>query len=306
MACFKPLQGYRSKELNKNGKRSIVFNVQNGYIDMPVTLPCGRCIGCKLERSKQWAIRCMHEAALHEDNCFITLTFAPEHYPPNGSLDKSHFQKFMKRLRKKYPEKKIKYYMCGEYGDQNGRPHYHAILFNHDFPDRELYSVRKGIRLDTSDTLSKLWPFGFNTIGNVTFESAAYVARYVTKKITGEKAEQHYKSVNQETGEMKPIIPEYNAMSLKDAIGKNWFDQFKSEVYPRDYVIQRGQKMRPPKYYDGLYEREDEDGFRKLKNKRVRGALQSDPEEQTTRRLQVKEKVTKLKLSQLIRGFEND
>jgi len=248
----------------------------------------------------------MHEAALHEDNCFITLTFAPEHYPPNGSLDKSHFQKFMKRLRKKYPEKKIKYYMCGEYGDQNGRPHYHAILFNHDFPDRELYSVRKGIRLDTSDTLSKLWPFGFNTIGNVTFESAAYVARYVTKKITGEKAEQHYKSVNQETGEMKPIIPEYNAMSLKDAIGKNWFDQFKSEVYPRDYVIQRGQKMRPPKYYDGLYEREDEDGFRKLKNKRVRGALQSDPEEQTTRRLQVKEKVTKLKLSQLIRGFEND
>ena len=92
MPCYHPISGYRSRHLNKSGKRSIVFDKKNGYIDMPITVKCGQCIGCRLEYSRQWAIRCLHEAQLHEDNCFITLTYDDENLPHNGSLTKPHFQ----------------------------------------------------------------------------------------------------------------------------------------------------------------------------------------------------------------------
>src|SRR4051794_29862641 len=100
MPCFRPLKGYRARVTNPDtGKRSIVFNARKGFNDLPVDLPCGQCIGCRLERSRQWAIRCSHEAKLHEENCFITLTYAPEHLPPGGTLVVKDFQDFMKRLR---------------------------------------------------------------------------------------------------------------------------------------------------------------------------------------------------------------
>ena len=102
MACYYPLKGYRARAVNpKTGKRSIVFDSSLGFMDMPVEFACGQCIGCRIERSRQWAIRCVHEAQLYEANCFITLTYAPEHLPKNGSLVLEHFQKFMKRLRKR-------------------------------------------------------------------------------------------------------------------------------------------------------------------------------------------------------------
>ena len=121
MACYTPLKGYRSTELTKNGKRKIVFNRNHGFADLPVTVPCGQCIGCRLERSRQWAIRCTHEASLWEKNCFITLTYNDENLPKDGSLDVTHFQKFMKRLRKKHGAG-IRFYHCGEYGDKFGFP----------------------------------------------------------------------------------------------------------------------------------------------------------------------------------------
>ena len=151
-------------------------------------VPCGQCIGCRLERSRQWAIRCVHEASLHTDNCFITLTYSPDCLPSDGSLNHDDFQKFFKRLRKHIAPKKIRYYMCGEYGEdlqqpsKLGRPHFHACLFGLDFDDKQLYIVRDDVKLYTSATLEKIWGKGFVTIGDVTFESAAYVARYIAKK----------------------------------------------------------------------------------------------------------------------------
>ena len=136
----------------------------------------------------------MHEAQMHENNCFITLTINPEELEKRKnkwSLDHREFQLFMKRLRKKYGE--VRFYMCGEYGEENKRPHYHACLFGVEFEDKELHRVRRGIPLYKSETLNKLWKLGFCTIGDVTFESAAYVARYIMKKVTGEKAEEHYR-----------------------------------------------------------------------------------------------------------------
>ena len=116
MPCYSPIKGYRSKVLSPNGKRTIVFKPNLGFVDLPVLVPCGQCCGCRLERSRQWAIRCTHEASLHENNCFITLTFNDDNLPSDKSLDVRHFQLFMKRLRKQFGSN-IRYYHCGEYGE---------------------------------------------------------------------------------------------------------------------------------------------------------------------------------------------
>ena len=239
-----------------NGKRKIVFNPRDGFSDLPILLPCGQCIGCRLERSRQWAIRCMHEAQLHDENSYITLTYNDKNLPKDGSLNLRHFQLFMKRLRKK-TGKKIRFYHCGEYGEKFKRPHYHACLFGYQFPDLRYFKTINGNKLYTSKYLDSVWTnkngetMGFSTIGNVTFESAAYVARYIMKKINGEKAEAHY--VNKETGEI--LKPEYTTMSRRPGgLGAEWLKKYKTDVYPGDFVVVRGKKMKPPKYYDRQYE----------------------------------------------------
>ena len=262
---------------------------------MPVEFACGQCIGCRLERSRQWAIRCVHEASLYEDNCFITLTYDNEHLPFDRSLCLDHFQKFMKRLRFKFKPRVIRFFHCGEYGENLGRPHYHACLFNFDFEDKKLFREKYGVRLYVSEILQELWPFGFSTVGNVTFESAAYVARYVTKKITGDFAEAHYEGLK----------PEYVTMSRRPGIGTDWFKKFKSDVFPSDEVILRGKKLRAPKFYDRLFEVEDQSGFACIKAQRIaKGVDRAD--DNTYDRLRVKEVCAKAKLSnQLKRSYEN-
>ena len=130
MPCYTPETGYRSR-MGRNpetGKWPIVFNVADGYHDMPVQVPCGKCIGCRLDYSRKWAIRCVLEAQMHKENCFLTLTYDDEHLPKGEKLEKEEMQKFWKRLRKATGTK-IRYYMAGEYGTEGGRPHYHACVF---------------------------------------------------------------------------------------------------------------------------------------------------------------------------------
>ena len=166
MPCYHPLKGFRSREKNSSGKRSITFNHNQGYTDMEITIPCGQCIGCRLERSRQWAIRCVHEASLYQDNCFITLTYSPEHLPKDNSLHKEHFQLFMKRLRKAFGQK-IRYFHCGEYGENFSRPHYHACLFNVDFKDKELLKNFNGNKIYTKQN-KQLWHFTSLLRGNLS------------------------------------------------------------------------------------------------------------------------------------------
>lgn len=208
----------------------------------------------------------------------------------------------MKRFRKRFPGKLIRYYQCGEYGEENGRPHYHACIFNHDFEDKILWQVRDDVPLYISETLQSLWPIGFSTIGDVTFESAAYVARYVMKKITGEKAERHYQSVDTDTGEIFNIEPEYNTMSK--GIGKQWYKKFKQDTYKDDSIIMRGIKMQPPKYYDSIYEIENPDELLLIKKQRKRRALKHK-DDNTIERLIVREKVKRAQLNQLKRKLED-
>ena len=299
MACFKPIEAWRSRFQNSSGKCGITFrrDESNGQ---RVNLPCGQCIGCRLDRSKQWAVRIVHEASLHDSNSFITLTYNDENLPADGGLRKKHFQDFIKRLRKKLHPKKIRYYMCGEYGDNFGRPHYHAIIFGYGFPDKKLWQTRRENKFYRSELLENLWPYGYSDISNVTFKSAAYVARYVMKKQTGEKAKEHYMKPDKQTGELKSIQPEYNSMSLKPGIAYDWFKQFSGDVYPSDEIVINGKKLKTPRYYDKLLEKTDLSTFEDIKAKREKTA-KKHWKNQTPERLSVREKCAQAQTSSLKR-----
>jgi len=297
MPCYHPIEGYYSRERNPSGKRSVVFSRAHGYVDRPVSIPCGQCIGCRLDRSKQWAIRMQHEASLHRDNCFLTLTYADDRLPADYSLRLRDFQLFMKRLRKRFSDRTIRFFHVGEYGETTFRPHYHSILFGFDFPDRILFSKSdSGCDVYVSPILTDLWGHGHAVVGDFTFESAAYCARYCLKKVGGERAERHYQRVIESTGEIVQVEPEYATMSRRPGIGEGWFRQFSTDVFPDDFVVHDGQKVKTPKYYLSLHERlQGEKLIEQLKFARIKKARRFK-KDQTPERLRVREKV---KLSQV-------
>lgn len=298
MACYHPLEAFYSKDLNRSGKRSIVFNPRQALQpDVILNLPCGQCIGCRLERSRQWAIRCMHESKMHRDNCFITLTYDEKNLPTDGSLHKEDYQNFLKRLRKELHPQKVRYYMCGEYGDQTSRPHFHACLFGYRPEDLTLYKTSNGNRLYNSKLLQKIWSHGHVVIGELTFESAAYVARYVMKKITGKNAHEHYDTINEKTGEVTTRIPEYNQPSLKPAIGRTYLEKYKGYILDHDGVIVNGKKVKPPKYYDKLLSKDSPIQHENNLERRVTTG-KKNASDNTPERLAVKEIVHAAQLTQ--------
>jgi len=298
MPCYTPITAYVAMGKNDNGKKIIVFKRPELYMEQ-INLPCGQCIGCKLRRSITWAARCMHEMQLHDNNCFITLTYDEEQLPNDHSLSKHHFQKFLKRLRHDIQPLKIRYFMAGEYGDSSWRPHYHAIIFNYDFPDKiRIQSKEVDNPYFISSQLSKLWTYGYHIIAQANFDTAAYVARYCTKKITGEKSEAHYQREildwNEVTGEVNyykqvNLEPEYATMSRRPAIGKEWFKKYKSDCYPSDYLVHEGRKLPIPQYYDKLLESEDEHLYRIQKTKRRLNAILNKEQLSLSRLYQINE-----------------
>jgi len=241
---------------------------------------------------------------MHEKNCFVTLTYNNENLPKNGTLVKRDVQLFMKKLRKKLKHK-IRYYYCGEYGEKFARPHYHLILFNHDFDDKKLWKQIKETRLYESPELTKIWGKGFCTVGDVTFESAAYVARYITKKVTGEQASDYYSTLDTETGELHSILSEFTDMSRRPGIGWAWFKKYTKDIFPGDFAVVRGRKMKPPKYYSNLLEIDRPNLHAEVKARRKASAKRR-ASDNTTDRLKVKEKIQNAKLKQLKRSYENE
>ncbi|WNK12905.1 MAG: replication initiator protein [Microvirus sp.] len=315
MPCYFPIQGWKARSLNGNGKRPIVFDQKHGYIDMPVSIACGQCTGCRLERSRQWALRCMHEAKFHTEKMYVTLTYNDQHLPLGGTLIKNHFQNFMKRLRQEFnprykkdfigprQKKNIRYFQCGEYGEQLGRPHYHAIIFGVDMPDKKAYKKNaQGHTLFKSALLESLWTHGDCYIGAVTMQSAAYVARYIMKKVGGELAPDHYRHVDTETGEVTARLPEYITMSLKPAIGKTYYEKFAADVFPSDFVIENGRKHKPPNYYLKQLEKTDPAGSDAVKRRRV-GRMARSKLDQTAERLAVRHEVKLARISKLKRDI---
>lgn len=286
MKCTSPVVGYRSQAgRSDNGKWPVVFNRNEGYLDLEVKMPCGRCRACRLGKARQWAVRCLHEAKQYEKNCFVTLTYNNENLPPGRCLVFRHFQLFMKRLRKEYGPN-IKYYHCGEYGEQNLRPHYHACLFNMDFEDKKLWSVRDDVKLYTSEKLEKIWNMGHCIIGEVTFESAAYVARYIMKKWYGPQS-------------LRSGRPgEYATMSK--GIGKAFLKEYLSDVYPLDKVVTRGGRLvKPPRYYDDYLEKVDSELYERVKRERRCKEIEDDDFE----RLETLDKVQEHRANLLVRNL---
>lgn len=299
MPCYGPLKGFYSAEVGKSGKRGIVFDVRRAHSPVPIAIPCGQCVGCKLEHSRQWAMRCLHEKKLHRENCFVTLTYDNDHLPEGGTLVKRDLQLFLKRLRKKCGSG-IRFYACGEYGDVGSRPHYHVLLFNHNFSDRKVIRGSKPDKpLSTSADLDAVWQKGLSVIGEVTFESAAYVARYVMKKISGDRADEHYSRVD-DCGRIYRVLPEFTVMSRRPGIGLGWYRKFGKETFIHDSVVVNGHLVRPPRYYDTQLALTDPDRMAYLKSVRRQKAklLKHDNTPGYHGRLHVKEKIARATLAQ--------
>lgn len=183
---------------------------------------------------------------MHKENCFITLTYDEQTCPKNYSLSLRDIQLFCKKLRKKIG--RFRFFHAGEYGDSTARPHYHMCLFGYRPDDLQVYKITsQGHRLYTSKLIDETWGLGKCWIGEVSFDSAAYVARYILKKINGDMAEGHYQGRK----------PEYVTMSRRPGIGSEWLEKFKDDVYRRDELVLRGKRMRAPKAYDRRLELTD-------------------------------------------------
>lgn len=307
MPCYHPVTAWKSTEVNPTGKRSLVFVEAKGVENSQLEVPCGNCIGCRLDRSRQWTIRLLHESKLHDINCFLTLTYDDLNLPQWGTLVKKHPQDFLKRLRKHHAKHnngaKLRYYLVGEYGDETNRPHYHLILFGCGFADRRPHSKgTNGDQLYTSKTLDRLWSHGNCYIGNVSPESCGYVARYIMKKMNGDRAQDHYARIDPQTGEVFDLQPEYNSMSLKPGIGLRFYEKYQSDFYPRDNACMKGKLFPVPKYYDRQLEKTDPALLAELKDARVERSLKKQADN-TTARLLVREEVQKSRIKSLKRSL---
>lgn len=300
MACYYPLIGYRP--LVAGEKVHFKKTATSGEM---INLPCGQCIGCRIERSKAWAVRIMHESQMHEENSFITCTYRDEDVPEDESLHPEHFQKFLKRLREKLAPKKIRFFHCGEYGDEFGRPHYHAAIFGEAFyADRKKFKLNdQGDWIYSSEFLEETWGHGFCTTTDLTFKGAAYISRYIFKKVTGEKSYEHYSTVTR-YGELVSLRPEYITMSNRPGIGANWLERFHQDIFPCDYVaLPDGSTTKVPGYYFAkMAERFPEQWARvKAERKKMADSKKSD---NTFRRLEAKEKVKIAQLRSLKRALK--
>lgn len=317
MTCYNPLTAFKNE-----GERKLTFK-EYPHTVRQYQIPCQQCIGCKLDHSLGWAIRIMHEAKMHDDNCFVTLTYNDENLPQYGFLRKEDPVKFMKRLRKacsatsepnqihnvvhtqmeKAPRKaaQIPFYMCGEYGDLTHRPHYHYALFGLDFSDKVyLKTTAQGHKLYYSPLLQKLWPFGNNIVAELTIQSAAYIARYVTKKLTGDGNRTHYEIINPDTGEILLKPKEYATMSRAQGIGKSYLEKYKQDWYPEGKLVIKGHKVNTPRYYDKKMEEQFPDMIETLKFGRELEA-KAHYQNNTVARLRVRQQVHQAQAKQLKR-----
>lgn len=333
MGCDSPLKGWKDRETG-----GITFRRENSFGEK-MEVACGSCLGCRLDYRRMWAMRITHEASLYESrhgNSFITLTYRDKylctdeelkegyHVPDDWSLHKSHYQKFLKRLRKAFPRKKgdeIRYYLAGEYGRKCqhgidvtirpgcpicnvGRPHYHAILFNCTFDDLEPYQSDGGVIRYTSPKLEKIWKYGFVDVGDCTFNSASYVAGYCIKKMRGINGDDWYMHYDLD-GVVTYITPEFVAMSRGNAaykgqrcgIGAGFYEKYKKEIYHPEGVPVPGTGMvrGVPRYYDDILRDENPIEYEEMKRIR-REFMRNNKDEYTDERLLDKHRCKKARL----------
>jgi hypothetical protein len=234
-------------------------------------------MACRIERRRQWAVRLMHENQLHQESCFLTLTYDDNNIPLHHSLNPKHFTDFMKRFREKMSPVKLRYYQCGEYGEQTSRPHHHALIFGYRPTDGKPIKRSGDHMLYRSESLSEIWGHGAVDFGEVGYKTASYVAGYVTKKINGEKAIEHYAWTDPETGEIHSRLPEYATMSRKPGIGSGWIERFASQTLAKDSIVVMGKLARSPLFYDNYLKLHYPQQFEQLKIERKKKGHQTFP-----------------------------
>lgn len=302
MTCYSPLKGFavgltpagkpdykittydtHHVEINLNGTVSVApTSIRSPYAKKVVTdyveIPCGRCIGCRLEYSRQWADRCLLEMKDHESSYFVTLTYDDAHMPVRSWIDtetgecgniatllKRDFQLFMKRLRKAYPyHNPLRYFAAGEYGNTTMRPHYHAIIFGLKLDDLKYYKKYNGFDYYNSPFLDKVWQNrGFVVVAKACWETCAYTARYIMKKQKGSGASV-YEKYNFE--------PEFSLMSRKPGLGRKYFDKNIDKIFDSDFISvatpDGSKQIRPNRYFLNLLQAFDEEKFLEIKESR--------------------------------------
>lgn len=305
MSCYRPLLAVVAGT-KENGKKDLKFlayrprdqddviicgNKEYHRSDL-VQIPCGQCIGCRIDYSRQWANRCLLELEYHDSAYFCTFTYDDFHVPKSDYVDpntgelltsltlrKRDFQLLMKRIRKRFPNDNIRYFMSGEYGGKTFRPHYHAIIFGLHLTDLQKYkTVREGGEYYTyynSDALQSCWrdpagnDIGFVVVGEVTWNTCAYTARYVMKKLKGEAASSY-----QAFG----LEPEFSLMSRRPGIARQYYEDH-PDLFEFDKINVStptgGKSFRPPRYFEKLFEMDDYDALQSLKNIRAEAAIEA-------------------------------
>lgn len=328
MVCYHPLSCIYPSTPNDDGKRPLLFRPTSEmrlYNDSPIIrdmvdysiirgfkikVPCGRCIGCRLDYSRQWALRSMHEAKLFNRGCFVTLTFDNEHLPSDGSVHKSYIQSWLKRFRYRFGDD-IRYLLCGEYGSKRGRPHYHILFFNFDFPDKYPWTVRKGNIYYRSPLLESVWRDaycdtgnGFSVIGDLTAESCAYVSRYITKKVFGADSKKFYNGLE----------PEFQLMSRMPGLGRNYLEKYYEGWFNNGFCLlenSQGKKFRVqiPRYYVDSMKVINEDVYNRYKLDRINFLYENlfvENLDESAERLQVREELKMMQFDKLVRIYEMD
>lgn len=235
------------------------------------------------EKSREWALRATHELQFHKHACMINLTYAPECLPVDLSVSPQVWKGFADRLRQRMG--KFRYLMCGEYGDQTSRPHYHALLFGLDFSDDRLPSgqSKSGHALFESSDLYSAWPFGIAKIGAVNWDTARYVASYVNKQRTHSEETPDPKYFRTDDKEDWYVHPEFGSTSRRPGLGRAWIEEFWPEVYPDDFcVTPQGWKVKPPRYYDKWLEENQPDVWEDVKATRIAKVKKAEREGKTT------------------------
>lgn len=338
MSCYHPLKAMKQVDLRTGefvkmqfidfkpaAKRNIKVERGRTLLETYEEIPCGKCTGCRMQYAENWAIRCILEARQWKDNCVITLTYNNEHLPKGKKIDpntgeileenvtlcKEDVQKFFKRLRKtyskKYNQNNIRFFMCGEYGDKRGRPHYHVILFNCYIPDQEFFKFNNnGFKIYNSKEIEKIWGLGDVKINELSYEMCAYIARYVLKKQKDKGSKEWYECNGQ--------VPEFTNMSRRPGIAYKYFEKNKEKIYETEEIWLQTKKTlkayKPGRYFDTKFEQENEEEFKKIKAKRRQNA---EDRKRTMEHLigmpieeynSLKEESKQKKLNKLIRVYE--
>lgn len=293
-------------------------------------IPCGKCIGCRLEYSRQWANRGYLEAKSHENNWFATITYDQTHLPMmeeiededgftytntgewNGTLAPADLTQFIKNVRqimkRDHNQDGIRFMACGEYGSKGERPHYHIIFFNLDLPIETFFEpkiINKEVYYRNT-IIERAWTKGISNISEASWNNIAYTARYITKKINGDGSSQHYAELGQKK--------EFFRVSRMPGIGEKYFRDHWEEIYKRDEIIIKNKQgsisTQPPKYYDKLLEKEHPKEWEKIKKRRRKKAIENSKlKDETTsltrlEQLTIEEKTKDEQTQKLIRYFE--